>query len=39
MKMSLKDDQNLDTKELLYLKNERRLLSMTDHPFIVKMYD
>ena len=39
MKMSLKISKMLDRKDQMYEENEKRVLQMIDHPFIVKFLD
>ena len=37
--MSMQEFETLTEKDQLYEKNERRILSMIDHPFVVKVID
>jgi serine/threonine protein kinase len=39
LKVATKDFETLSEKDQLYEKNERRMLNMINHPFVVKVFD
>ena len=39
LKVAVRDFETLSEKDQLYEKNEKRILNMIDHPFVVKVID